>query len=61
MSMVVNICVLLCVTCVTCEQMTQEQNQVTKKAEIERMFGLDTGNPAADQEAEMWIAALLGN
>ena len=43
------------------QQMTQEQNQVAKKAEIERMFGLDTGNPAADQEAEMWIAALLGN
>merc|ERR1712223_635885 len=24
------------------------------------MFGLDTGNPAADFEAEMWIAALIG-
>merc|ERR1719167_210805 len=25
-----------------------------------RMLGLDTGNPAADFEAEMWIAALIG-
>ena len=30
------------------------------EAEGRQMFGLDTGNPAADQEAEMWIAALLG-
>ena len=25
-----------------------------------RMLGLDTGNPEADAEAEMWIAGLLG-
>ena len=25
-----------------------------------RMMGLDTGNPAADHEAGMWIAALIG-
>ena len=25
-----------------------------------QMLGLDTGNPEADAEAEMWIAALLG-
>ena len=29
--------------------------------EEERMLGLDTGNPAADHEAGMWIAALIGN
>ena len=23
-------------------------------------LGMDTGNPAADHEAEMWIAALIG-
>ena len=26
-----------------------------------RMLGLDTGNPAADHEAGMWIAGLIGN
>ena len=25
-----------------------------------QMLGLDTGNPEADAEAEMWIAGLLG-
>ena len=25
-----------------------------------RLLGLDTGNPAADGEAEMWIMALIG-
>ena len=24
------------------------------------LLGIDTGNPAADHEAEMWIAALIG-
>ena len=33
---------------------------VSDEAQGRQMFGLDTGNPAADQEAEMWIAALLG-
>ena len=25
-----------------------------------RLLGLDTGNPAADHEAEMWIMGLIG-
>merc|ERR1711915_780796 len=31
-----------------------------RKEATARMLGLDTGNPAADFEAEMWIAALIG-
>ncbi len=27
---------------------------------IERMLGVDTGNPAADYEAEMWLMGLIG-
>merc|ERR1712127_755384 len=31
-----------------------------KQVSSGRMLGLDTGNPAADAEAEMWIMALIG-
>merc|ERR1712050_49203 len=37
-----------------------KEKQNAEKRESGRMMGLDTGNPAADFEAGMWIAALIG-
>ena len=34
--------------------------ELSESASEARMLGLDTGNPAADHEAGMWIAGLIG-
>merc|ERR1712154_220415 len=39
---------------------SKKEDQSDVKMNTARMMGLDTGNPAADHEAGMWIAALIG-
>ena len=38
-----------------------EEGQAVVHKEMDRMMGLDTGNPQTDFEAGMWIAALIGS
>ncbi|XP_023340478.1 uncharacterized protein LOC111710598 [Eurytemora carolleeae] len=49
--------ILILISCINCLHLRKEAEEDDVKG---RMLGLDTGNPDADSEAEMWIMALIG-
>ena len=49
-----------CISVHTNKWIPSNDDEHERKEATARMLGLDTGNPAADFEAEMWIAALIG-